>query len=139
MSLAKAAADLGDHFLVAAHRAFARRNELDLPALLGGEALVHAEEVAGKQRRLVAAGAGADLDDHVALVHGVLGKERKLDLLLEPRTPLFERRLLGARHGAHLGVGRRVGEQGVEALDLGRDAPIGPDGINDRAELGELA
>ena len=39
-----AAADLGDDFLVAADRAFARRDDFDLPALLGGIALVHAEQ-----------------------------------------------------------------------------------------------
>jgi hypothetical protein len=37
----------------------------------------------------VAAGAGADFEDHVALVHGVLGQQRKLDPLLERRAPLF--------------------------------------------------
>ena len=78
-----AAADLGDDFLVAAHGAFARGDHLDLPALLGGVALVHAEQIAREQRRLIAAGAGADFEDDVALVHRVLGQERKPDLLLE--------------------------------------------------------
>jgi hypothetical protein len=38
-----AAADLGDDFLIAAHRAFAGGDNLDFPALLGGIALVHPE------------------------------------------------------------------------------------------------
>jgi hypothetical protein len=68
------AADFGDDFLVAAHRAVACGHDLDLPALIGGVALVHAEQIAGEQRRLVAAGAGADFENDVALVHGVLGQ-----------------------------------------------------------------
>jgi hypothetical protein len=68
-----AAADFGNDLLEAPHGAFARRNHLDLPALVGGIAFVHAEKIAGEERGLVAAGAGADLHDHVALVHRVLG------------------------------------------------------------------
>ena len=82
-----AAADFGDDFLVAAHGAFARGDHLDLPALLGGIALVHAEQIAGEQRGLVAAGAGADFEDDVALVHRVLRQQRQADLLLELVAP----------------------------------------------------
>ena len=66
-----AAADLGDDFLIAAHRAIAGRHDFDFPAVFGGIALVHAKQIASEQRRLVAAGAGADFEDDVALVHGV--------------------------------------------------------------------
>ena len=52
----------GDDFLVAAELGGAGRDQLDPPALLFGIALVHAEQVAGEQRRLVAAGAGADFE-----------------------------------------------------------------------------
>ena len=62
-------------------RAFAQRQDFGLPALLGGVALVHAEQVAGEQRGLVAAGAGADFEDGVVLVHRVLGQQREADLL----------------------------------------------------------
>ena len=72
-----AAADLGDDLLEAAHRAFAHGHDFDLPSMLGGVTLVHAEQIAGKERRLVAAGAGADFQDDVAVVHRVLGDERK--------------------------------------------------------------
>ena len=113
-----AALDLGDDFLVAAHAAFAGRDDLDLPAVLGGEALVHAEQVAGEQRGFVAAGAGADFQDHVALVHRVLGDERDADLVRELLAPRFERRLLGFGERAHLGIGRGVGEHRVEIGDL---------------------
>ena len=92
-----AAADFGDDFLVAAHRAFARGHDFDLPALIGGVALVHAEQVAGEQRRLVAAGAGADFENDVALVHRVLGQEREPQLLFERRAARFKLRAFRLR------------------------------------------
>ena len=78
-----AAAHFGDDFLEAAFAAFADRQDLRLPALLGGVALVHAEQVAGEQRGLVAAGAGADFQDGVVIVHRVLRDQRQMDLLFE--------------------------------------------------------
>jgi hypothetical protein len=57
------AGDRGDDLLVAAHLAFGDAVDLDLPALQRRVALVHAEQVAGEQRGLVAAGAGADFED----------------------------------------------------------------------------
>ena len=60
-----------------------RREDLDLPLAVRGEALVHGEEVAGEDARLVAAHTGADLDDGVLLVHRVAGDEHDLDLVLE--------------------------------------------------------
>jgi len=58
-----------------------------------GVASEHFEEVAGEQRRLVAAGAGADLDDHVLGVVGVTLDHRQPDLLfqlLDPRRRLVD-------------------------------------------------
>ena len=107
-------------------RAFARRDHLDLPALLGGVALVHAEQVAGEQRGLVAAGAGADFEDDVALVHRILGQQRELDLLLQRGALLLQRRLLGLRHRAHLGVGLGIGDaapRGRRSRRRRRDRP----------------
>src|SRR6266550_4093301 len=46
--------DLGDDFLVATRASLARRNHLDLPAVLRGKALIHPEQIAGEQRGLVA-------------------------------------------------------------------------------------
>ena len=76
-----AAADFGDDFFIPAHRAFARRHDLDFPSLRGGVALVHAEQLAGEQRGLVAAGPGADFENDVALVHRIPGDERDPQLL----------------------------------------------------------
>ena len=134
-----AAADFRDDLLVAAHRAFAGGDHLDLPALLGGVALVHAEQVAREQRCLVAAGAGANFEDDVALVHRILGKERELDLLLERRAPLLELWLLGGRHRPHFGVGGGIRDEGIEAVDLGDDVAIVPHRLDHGTELGELA
>ena len=64
---------------------------LDREAALLGVAGEHLVEVAGEQRGLVAAGAGADLDDHVLVVVGVALDHRQPDplgQLLEPGRSL---------------------------------------------------
>ena len=63
----------------------------DLPALLLGEARVHAEDFGGKERGLVAAGAGADFEDDVLLVVGILGQQQHLELFFEGRRARLER------------------------------------------------
>ena len=131
--------DLGDDFLVAAHRALAGGDDLDLPALLGGEAFVHAEQIAGKQGGLVAARAGADFDDDVAIVHRVLGQQRDLELLFQRGASLLQRRLLRRRHLTHLRVGLGVVEHRVESVDLRDDVAICLHDVDDRTELGEFA
>ena len=89
---------------------------LELPAHLLGEPAVHLEQVAGEQGRLVAAGAGADLDDQrrmagagAAVVEQVA---ELLALLLLPGPQALE---LGLGVGPHLGVGLA----GAELLGLG--------------------
>ena len=134
-----AAANFRDDLLVTAGAPFARRYDLDFPALLGGIAFVHPEEVAGEQGRLVTAGAGANFEDDVAFVHGVLGNERELDLSFERRAPLFERRPFGTCHVAHLRIDRRILEHGVEACELGQNRAIVLDGFHDRLEFREFA
>src|SRR4029079_19544163 len=84
-----------------------------LPPLLGGVAFVHAKQVPREQRCLVAAGAGANLEDHGALVHGIRGKESELDLLLERGAPLLELWLLGGSHRPHFGVGGGIRDEGI--------------------------
>ena len=54
--------------------------------MLGGIALVHAEQVGGEQRRLVAAGAGADFQDGVLLVGRVLGQQHALHAAARARA-----------------------------------------------------
>ena len=134
-----AAADLGDDFLVAAHRAFARGDDLDLPALLGGIALVHAEQIAGEQRSLVAAGAGADFQHDVALVHRVLGQERETQLLFQRRAPGLELRPLRLGDRAHLGVDRRIVDQALDAFEFVLRRAVGVHRLDHGRQLGELA
>ena len=71
----------------------ARREDLNLPAAARGKALIHLEEVACKDGRLVATGRATDLDDGVLFVIGVTGDEHDLDLVLEHR----ELRLVGGQ------------------------------------------
>jgi hypothetical protein len=55
--------DRRDHFLQSAHAGVAARHHFDAPSLAFGVLAVHPEQLAGKERRLVAAGAGADFED----------------------------------------------------------------------------
>jgi hypothetical protein len=57
--------------------------DLDAPAHPLRVAAVHAEQVAGEDRRLVAAGAGADLQEDVGLVQRVARHEVLLEHELE--------------------------------------------------------
>src|SRR6185437_14887342 len=134
-----AAMHFGDDFLESAFAAFAPRYYFGLPALLGGVALVHAEQVAGEQRRLVAAGAGANFEDGVMVVHRILRQQREADVVGQLLAARLQRRLLGLREPLHLAVGRRVGDQGVEVGDLAFGGAIGLDRIDHRRELGVFA
>src|SRR4051812_8877629 len=73
----------GDDFLVAADLREALGNDFDLPALALCVTRVHAKEVAREERRLVAARAGAHLDEHIAIVVRILRQKRLLQLRLQ--------------------------------------------------------
>ena len=60
--------DAADDFLVPAVLALALAEHFDLPALALGVARVHPEQVARENRRLVAAGAGADFEKDIRVV-----------------------------------------------------------------------
>ena len=60
-----------------------KRDLLDLPALGAGVAGVHLVQVAGEQGRLVAAGAGPDLDDELSKSSRRIDQELVLDLGVE--------------------------------------------------------
>ncbi len=77
------AVDLEDDLLEAALLALAGGDDLDVPVAHFGVAGVHAEEVAGEQRRFLAAGAAADFDDDVAVVVRVGGQEGETKGLLQ--------------------------------------------------------
>ncbi len=84
------ALDGGDHFFQPSDGRRAGREHFHFPALRLGEAGVHPEELLGEEGGLVAAGAGADLDQHVLFVVRVLGQEQQLQLLFELPFPLLE-------------------------------------------------
>src|SRR5215475_14535247 len=56
------------------------------PSLAEMTSLLHAEQIAREDCRLVAAGAGANFKDHVAIIHRVLGQQCRADFLFE-RSP----------------------------------------------------
>ena len=73
-----ASCDLGNDLLVASRCSLARRQNLNTPAFQLGIALIHPEQIASKNRRLVAAGPRADLENGILLVGGVLRQQRNL-------------------------------------------------------------
>ncbi len=129
------AGDIGDDLLVAAGIALTLLEHLDLPAMDVGIALVHAEEIAGEQRRLVAAGPGTDLEDGTLLVSRVLGKEEHADPVGQRLDLLVERLRLLLGHRRHL----RVADQRLEVVALGFSLPQVLDRLAHRFELGALA
>ena len=132
--------DLGDDFLEAALGSFARGENLGLPAVLRRVALVHAEEVAGEQRRLVAAGAGADFEDDVWSSIASLGMSASRISVRERRSRFSSSGgLLFGRDGAHFGVGRRVGDHVHRGRRARRRRAVGLHPLDDRGDLGELA
>ena len=66
----------GDDLLEAAVFAGAVAQDSDAPTLVLGVARVHPVQVAGEQGRLVAARAGADLEEDVAFVVRILGDQQ---------------------------------------------------------------
>ena len=135
------ARDARDDLLVAAVLARALAEHLDLPALALGVARVHAEQVAGEDRGFVAAGAGADLEEDVAVVARVLRDEqpRELERLgLEPGVHVLQF-LLGER--AHLGVGaaRQLLRGGALRLEAAEGAEARRDRLEPRVLHGQVA
>ena len=129
--------DVGDDFLEPADVVGVDADRLDPPALLGGEALVHAEQVGREQRRLVAAGAGADFEHRRARVGAVARQhgDGELALGLGQLVAQAGELLLGQR--AHFGVGvveRRRARRARRASP--RTSRGGP---GDRLELGIVA
>ena len=80
-----AALDARDDFLVAAVFAGAGGQDFQLPALALGVARVHAEQVAGEDRRLVAAGAGAHFQEDIAFVARILRNQQQAERALPVR------------------------------------------------------
>ncbi len=131
------ALDAGNHFLVTAVLALALGKDLHAPALFLGVARIHAEQVAGEDRRLVAAGTGTDFQEHVAPVVRVLGQQHALQIGFQG----FELRLgLGhflLGHLAHVGIA--VLEQRLGAFEVLLDLAQLAIGDDHRLDLGVFA
>ena len=76
-----------------------------------GVALIHAEQIAGEQCRLLPAGAGAQFEDRALVVGFVLGEELHFQPLLQLLDLGIERFQLRLGKRGHLGIGGRVVDQ----------------------------
>jgi hypothetical protein len=100
------------------------------PAVPFGVAQVHAQQVAGEQRRLLAPLARLDLEDHVLAVVGVAGRQEFGEALLDDRDALTD--LLGL-----------FGEGGVLGREFARRDQVRAGlrefgrGLVDRRQFGE--
>ena len=133
-----AAGDRGHRLLDAAEPGLVEIEGLEAPALPCGIALVHAEQLGREQRRLLAAGAGAHLEDGVARVGLVLGQQHQLHGALGPRELLLEAAILLVGEGAHLGIDRGVVLHGGGLVDPVLQDAQALDGADHRVELGQF-
>src|SRR6516164_5303442 len=130
--------DFGDNFLKAAHRPFANADDFDLPTLLDGIALVHAEQITSKNRSFVAAGAGADFKNDVAFVHRIFRQQGEPQLLLERGTQRLDLRPFRFGNRAHFGVGCRIGNQRRQVRHFPLRGAVGLDRFDDGSKFGKL-
>ena len=78
-------------FLIAACIARALGDEFDAHALRFSETHVHARQISGKNRRFVAAGAGANFDEHVFVVVRIFRDHQHLQALFQIAAPFAKR------------------------------------------------
>ena len=100
--------DACNHLLVAADLGVTLRHDLDLPAIAFGKTHVHAEQLPGKQRRLVPARTGANFEEGVAFVVGVLGQQGLLDFQLDAGHARLRRLHLILAEGFHFRITQHV-------------------------------
>ena len=109
---------------------------LGLPAVALRVAQVQSEQLRREEARLVAAGAGADLEDDVLLVVRVLRDEEELELLLGGLEPRAELRELLLRHLAEVRV--LLGEERLVVLDVLQELPVRAERVHGRLDRGAL-
>jgi len=127
--------DRRDHFFQAADAGIAARHRLEPPPVALGEHAVHPEELGGEQRRLVAAGAGADFEDDVLLVVRILGDQQNLELRQERLPPRDERLQLLFGELAHVRVAG--GRQLFGLRDVADDGLVLAEPFDERLDLGQ--
>ena len=127
--------DAGDDFLVAAGFGRAGGDQLDPPALRLGIALVHAEQIAREQRRLVAAGAGADFEHRRALVGRIARQQRQRQRALGLAAACRAIAAISSRAIARdLGIGVR--SISASTPSSARNRRTSPAAARDRLQLG---
>src|ERR671930_2013394 len=102
-----------------------------------GPAEVHPEQLAGEQRRFLAAGAGADLEDHVPFVVRIARHEEHPELLGQGCLATLQGRHLVARERPKLLVRPRVAEL-AGTLELLSDRQQRAVRLDDRLEPSEF-
>ncbi len=119
-------------FLDAAQVARLMLQHLEAPAPALGMALVHPRQIAREKARLLAPGAGPDLQDRGARVRRILGQQRQPQRLFHLGDPGLQARdlLLGER--AHL----RVGQHGLGLGQVVQRAAVGGDLLGHGLEVG---
>ena len=134
------ARDGGDDLLVAAEVVLRQADDLGLPAVLLGVAAVHAEQIGGEQGGLVAAGAGAHLEDGALFVGRVLGQKVHAQLLLQLAPAAIDLAELVLRQVPEVLVGRGGSSVSCDQLAAARPSGLAqlPDGFDDRTEIGEF-
>ncbi len=105
-----------DDLLQPAEPGLTGAQDLDAPAPRLGIARVHAEELGGEEARLLAAGAGADLEQHAAIVVRVARQQQHLQLGFERVVLELQAGKLLEREGADVLVG--IVQKRLVALDL---------------------
>ena len=119
------ALDPGRGFLDPAKLGLGEVEHLEGPALRLGIAAIHGQKIAREQRRLLAAGAGADLDDGRARIGGILGQKRDAQRLFQIGQFRLEARHFLLCQFAHVGIREhrlRLGQPvtgGAPFADLG--------------------
>ena len=151
IALVRARLDRDRDVLVAAELGVDGVEDLGGPAAALRVAQVHAQQVAGEQRRLRAALPRLDLEDDVLVVVGVLGQQllaqpagQLLDLRLERRRLGGERRVLageltGGREVAAGLLERAGGLDQRRELRVAAAQPPGPRLVGVHRRVGELA
>ena len=132
------AADHEVRLLDAAKLRLAVVQKLHGPAARGGIETVHPEKAVRKQGALLAAHAGADLEDDVLAVVRVMGQQQDSKLLLECGGALLCAGQLLLAQGLQLGVGL-PGHQLRRILHIPLRRAVGAVGRDDRGQLLLLA
>ena len=92
------------YLLVSSYSTLRDAGHAQVPTFRVAELLVHAEQVAGKQSCLVAAGSGTNLHLYVLGILRILGHEGNLDFLFQLRLQSLIGRKLFTGHLFHVGV-----------------------------------